>query len=60
MLVIAGIFLPSWEVVLLAGMLAQSLCLTVAALRLLPRFFVKLLVFAPCWTEEVRRFIPSR
>ena len=44
----------------MAGMLALSELLADAVLRLLPRFSVTLLVFAPCWTEEVRRFIPSR
>ena len=36
MLVTVGPFLPFWGVVLMAGMLAQSECLAVAALRLLP------------------------
>ena len=54
------VFPPSWEVVLISGVLALSELLAVAALRLLPRFSLQLLAFTLCWTGEVRRLISRR
>ena len=44
----------------MAGVLALSELLAFAALRLLPRLSDQLLVFALCWTGEVRLLISSR